>query len=99
MYDPSMEPFAVHPFDMDDAHRLKLMREYSRRVEKFGKKPDVSVAETVGILTEEYHEVIDAMRNNSDHRVEEELIDVACTALWGVISIRKRREQEKQRAQ
>ncbi len=46
-----------------------------------------SIHEILGLLTEEYHEIIDAVHKKDVKDVKSELIDVAIVALWGVASI------------
>lgn len=43
--------------------------------------------EILGIITEEYHELIDAVHNNNKDELIEELLDVAVGAVFGLACI------------
>jgi NTP pyrophosphatase (non-canonical NTP hydrolase) len=63
-----------------------------RRLEKYGNRAYYSPHETFGILYEEVNEVLDAVQENNNDWIIEELLDVAVAALWGVASIQERRQ-------
>jgi len=48
----------------------------------------VTTHEALGFVTEEYHELSDAVRSNRLNDVEAELMDVAICSLWAIVSIR-----------
>ena len=43
--------------------------------------------ETLGKITEEYHELIEAIHRNHTEHTREELIDIAICALKGIVSM------------
>jgi NTP pyrophosphatase (non-canonical NTP hydrolase) len=59
-------------------------------LKKHGNGKFISAHETLGVLTEEYDETINAVRNNSEGQIIQELFDVAQTAVFGVASMRVR---------
>ena len=56
------------------------------RMEEKGRESYISDFETVGLITEEYHELIAALISNDDLNVTEELIDIAVGCIFGVAS-------------
>ena len=60
-----------------------------------GDKAFASPHEALGALTEEYHELIEAVRANDAEAVRGELLDNAIVAIWAVASTFARSEQEK----
>ena len=61
------------------------------RLKKHGLGGYVGAHETLGIVAEEYHELIDAVRSNDPDAVEAELIDVAVGCIFGIASLRENR--------
>ena len=61
------------------------------RLEKHGLGGYVSAHETLGIVAEEYHELIDAVRSNNQDDVEAELIDIAVACIFGLASLREKK--------
>lgn len=47
----------------------------------------ISIHEILGVVTEEWKELTDAVQSNNFHNVKEELEDIAVAAIWGIISI------------
>ena len=85
---------SIHPVrqvQVDRAVALSL-REIRKRVGKFGDWSDASRAETVGILTEEYHEVLDALRANDRAAFIKELAQVAGVCIYGIASLLTNKE-------
>lgn len=65
-----------------------VTHQVGRRLEKHGRGAFISKHETFGIVSEEYHELIDELRNDTDlTRFAEELMDVAVACVLGVASM------------
>lgn len=58
-----------------------------KRIAKHGRGLFVGKMEGLGVVTEEYHELIDACRSNNLRDVRDEAMDVAVGALWLYASI------------
>ena len=58
----------------------------ARAIEKHGNGAYVGAHEALGILTEEYDELIGAVRSDDPVQVEKELMDVAQVAIFGIAS-------------
>ncbi len=56
------------------------------RIEKHGRGAFASNHEALGVTTEEYFELVDAVKNNDDQNVAEELIDIAVCGIFGLAS-------------
>lgn len=65
-----------------------ILRKLGQRLEQHGRGSFIGPHETLGILTEEYAELIEAVRSNDYKQVERELIDIAVGCLFGVASLR-----------
>ena len=59
---------------------------FNRAIEKHGAGAFVGPHEGLGVLTEEYHELIDAVRSNRPDKLREEIVDVAASAIWMLVS-------------
>ena len=46
--------------------------------------------EILGVLTEEFHELMQAVENNHMGEFEEELLDIVVAAFWGVASLKNK---------
>lgn len=57
------------------------------RLEEKGKHTFISPHEILGIVTEEYKELIDAVQADKLAILEHELIDVAVACVWGLVSL------------
>ena len=57
------------------------------RLEHCGEGTFASQHEILGIITEEYHELVQAVQNNDKDELIEELLDVAVGAVFGIASI------------
>lgn len=69
---------------------LELARQcLQKRIKQKGSGAFASIHETLGIITEEYEELIDATRSNNENHQISELHDIAIGALWGLVSIRE----------
>jgi NTP pyrophosphatase (non-canonical NTP hydrolase) len=63
---------------------LKLLEEMiNKRLEKHGKGTFVSNHEILGIITEEYYELIEAVNSNVTKYVRSELMDLAVGCIFG----------------
>jgi NTP pyrophosphatase (non-canonical NTP hydrolase) len=66
---------------------LKLFEAVLReKIKQKGDRSFNSPHEALGVLTEEYMELIQAVQSNNPNLVREELLDVAVSAIWGVAS-------------
>lgn len=82
---------------LDDRAR-ELSTAVEVRVVKHGPGAFVSNAEALGVVVEEYHELVDAVRSNDDGAVYAELMDVAVACLWALASMHARRPLRAARA-
>lgn len=80
--------------DVNEASSLIISKLSKRLLEK-GSFGYISNHETLGIVAEEYHELVDAVRSNSDDEVMSELIDIAVGCLFGVASMLARKDMDK----
>lgn len=70
------------------SNAFELLRQgLNKRIQKHGNGKFASRAEALGILCEEYAETIEAMRRNVKQEFVDEMMDVAVTALWAIISL------------
>jgi NTP pyrophosphatase (non-canonical NTP hydrolase) len=53
-----------------------------KRMNKHGNGAFVNAQEGLGVVAEEYHELIDAIRSNEIEAIRQEAMDVAVAALW-----------------
>lgn len=63
------------------------------RLEEKGYGAFVSIHEILGIVTEEFHELVEAVRWNNQIEVKEELLDIAVGAIFGVACINNKYEK------
>lgn len=66
-----------------------------RRLVQHGKFSFIGRHEILGIVEEEMHELVEAVRSEGDPRVNAELIDVAVGAIFGVASLMAKARVEK----
>jgi len=66
-------------------HVLKLTLD--TQLKRKGKLCWLSAHEMLGVITEEYHELIDAVKSNLDFDIKRELLDVAVAALFALACI------------
>jgi NTP pyrophosphatase (non-canonical NTP hydrolase) len=66
-------------------HLLQL--QLKLQLEKKGGGTWVSSHEILGIITEEYYELIEAVKNNNEHRIKAELLDLGVAVLFAVACI------------
>jgi len=67
--------------------KISLM---SRRAEK-GDHIFLSTHECMGIMQEEWDELIEAIHLNDKHKIQSELIDLIVAALWSLVSLRSKK--------
>lgn len=85
---PNQNRLKVSSFTIEDAN-LEILNTLDRRLKQKGRGAFVTKHELVGILTEEYHELLEAVRNDSDiEPFAQELIDVAVGCVFGLACIR-----------
>jgi len=68
---------------------VEIISEILAVMERKGDHTFHSGHETLGIITEEYHEFVEAIHSNNKNKIQEELIDLAISAIAGLISFRK----------
>lgn len=61
----------------------ELMTELYKRLDKEGRKANVSTHEIQGAVTEEYTELIEATRGGIPERMKKELFDMAIACIFG----------------
>ena len=57
------------------------------RIDKHGHGKFMSPHEALGVLAEEYHETIDAVRSNNREDVLTEMLDCAISGIWAWVSL------------
>ena len=67
----------------------QLVIDLNRRLEKHGRGSFIGSHEIYGVIAEEMDELLEAIRGNNLHLVENELMDVAVAALFGYASLRQ----------
>jgi len=70
-----------------------LEQNITARISEHGKHIHANNHESLGIITEEYYELIDATRRNNSAHIVEEMIDVATGCIVGAASIFMRRQE------
>ena len=60
------------------------------RMGQKGTKTFISTHEILGVIAEEYDELIDAVRNNHHGDIREELRDIAVACIFAIVSIDKK---------
>lgn len=70
-----------------------------RKIEKHGRGAYISNHETLGIVAEEYHELVEAVRQNDPVDVANELMDIVVAGLFGVASMMEKEERLKSAAE
>jgi NTP pyrophosphatase (non-canonical NTP hydrolase) len=68
---------------MDDFRRM-----LGHRIVEKGDKTFASRHEVLGVLTEEFQELVDAVKSNSMDSFEAELLDIMVGAFWGLCSLK-----------
>lgn len=65
-----------------------LIKQLTKKLKKHGNGAYHGPHESLGITTEEFWELVEAVKSNNIDDVESELFDVAIACLWGVASLR-----------
>lgn len=68
----------------------QLQRRISEKLKQRGDHSFASRHEILGLITEEYHELVDAIKlDTTAYRrfIRNELFDIAITCVWGILSI------------
>jgi len=82
-----MERPEVTPRLINETHK-KIYEEWIRRLQEKGPHICASSHEILGIVTEEFYELVDTVKSNDIDNVEKELTDVAVACLHGIASIK-----------
>lgn len=64
-----------------------LRHNLQRRIDKFGMGKHASPAESMGILLEEWKELIDAHQTNVVEDFAAEALDAGVTCIWAIVSL------------
>ena len=64
-----------------------LLMNLRKRLDRHGYNSHASAHEGLGIITEEYHELIQAVGSDQNHRVIDEALDVGVACLWLVATL------------
>ncbi len=67
----------------------ELINALEARLQEKGNLVFDSPHEILGVVTEEYHELVEAVRQGAAKRIDDELLDVAVAAVFGHISVKK----------
>lgn len=82
---------------------LKTLEEVTKnvgtKIQRKGRGVYVSHHEALGIITEEYKELIDAVQSNNPVEVASEMMDVAVGAIWGLASMLQKEADIKEAAE
>lgn len=70
-----------------DVMLKEIGRWVARRVKRHGAGAFVGPHEGLGVITEEFHELVEAVQSNDRRRVRAEAIDVAVAGYWLALSI------------
>ena len=73
----------------------ELVRNAGKRIETKGKHAFISNHEGLGIIAEEYHELIEAVRSNDPVEVASEAMDIAVGCVFLVASLLQKEEDIK----
>lgn len=89
-----MSKYAKQKVERNQASSVEVERAFAllrenleRRIDKFGWGKHASPAESMGILLEEWKELIDAHQGNDLDEFASELLDVGVTCIWGIVSL------------
>lgn len=63
-----------------------IAKELEKKIKEKGPLSFSSSHECLGVITEEYYELIEAVKNNDDIDVINELKDVVISAIWGLVT-------------
>jgi NTP pyrophosphatase (non-canonical NTP hydrolase) len=64
-----------------------LRNNLQKRIKQHGLEKHSSPAESMGILLEEWKELIDAHQSNDTNEFAQEMLDVGVTCIWAIVSL------------
>jgi NTP pyrophosphatase (non-canonical NTP hydrolase) len=67
-----------------------------KKIQKHGDKAFHNPHHALGILVEEYHELVEAVRKNEDNEFNDEMMDIAVVAIWWLASKNAYEKMEKE---
>lgn len=70
---------------------LQIQNQLQKSLNKHGLGLPFSYHEVLGAITEEYQELIEAIRDGDSDNVESEMADVAVAAIWGLLAFAQNR--------
>ncbi len=85
------KPFVIRPevsFDELKALAGEVFGAVNYRIERHGRGAFAGPHEGLGVITEEFHELVDAVRSNDPKEVQKEAMDVLVGCLWLIASSR-----------
>lgn len=62
-----------------------------KNMDKKGNHSFASIHEILGVITEEYYELIEAIKENNHEKILEELMDVGTVAQFGIACIKSKK--------
>ena len=71
-----------------NASNKEVYQKWMERLQTKGPHIFASSHEILGVVTEEFYELIDAVKSNDIDNVEKELVDIAVARLQGLASIK-----------
>ena len=80
------------PTGIIEAETLSIIDAVNRRIAKHGRGAFVGPHEGLGVIMEEVHELVDAVKANDPDEVEKEAQDILVGCLWLIASSRLRRK-------
>lgn len=66
-----------------------VCKAFNKKLREKGKQKLVSTHEILGVVSEEYHELVGAVTTNKIELVKEELVDIAVACILGIASIQE----------
>lgn len=84
-----MKRLYVSEDDLQTGIRI-LEQSLNKRIGEKGSGAFVGKHEILGIITEEYHELVEVIKNDTNQEeFSNELMDIIIAAIWGYISLTK----------
>jgi len=72
-----------------------IVKKMRMRIAKKGQLSHASRHESLGLIAEEYFELIEAIKSNDDEEIVHELADVAVGCIWAIASMQEKEEFRK----
>lgn len=66
---------------------IATVNKLNKRLEEKGSGSFLSTHEITGVVSEEYHELMDAQRSNNQDEYRKELMDIAVGCIFGIACI------------